>query len=87
MRKRKGMWNPATRIRFRRNWEMYDLFVGFKTRLVREEEDDIVGSLVYCFSGGKRPIGDGVGRRGRSVAWKEKRSDDDQSQLPDTVCP
>jgi hypothetical protein len=43
---------------------MYDLFVGFRTRLVREEEDDIVGSLVYCFSGGDRPIGDGVGRRG-----------------------
>jgi hypothetical protein len=65
---------------------MYDLFVGFRTRLVREDEDEIVGSLVYCFSGGDRPIGDGFGDGGMSVAWKGKKNDDDQSQLPDGLC-
>ena len=65
---------------------MYDLFVGFRTRLVREEEDEIVGSLVYCFSGGDRPIGDGLGDGG-DVGRVERKNDDDQSQLPDGLCP
>lgn len=43
---------------------MYDLLVGLKTRFVREEEEDIVGSFVYGFSGGNKPIVECVWRRG-----------------------
>ncbi len=53
---------------------MYDLFVGFRMRLVREEEDEMVGSLVYGFSGGDRPIGDGLEMgRGDVSRVEEKR--------------
>jgi hypothetical protein len=32
-------------------------------RSVRDEDEDIVGSLVYVFSGGRRPIVAAQGRR------------------------
>lgn len=38
----------------------------FRTREVRDEEDEMVGSLAYGFSGGSRPI---VGFRGLPIAW------------------
>jgi len=58
------MCSPPTRIRRRRNWETYDLFgEGVKMRSVRDEDEEIVGSLEYCFSGGRRPIVGGQGGR------------------------
>jgi hypothetical protein len=52
------MWNLPTRIRFRsRGPRMYGVLgVELRTREVRDEEDEMVGSLAYGFSGGSRPI-------------------------------
>jgi len=56
-RRRSGMWNPATRIRFRKSWWKY-VFCGEGVRIkfAREEEEETVGSFMYCFSEGSKPI-------------------------------
>jgi hypothetical protein len=57
IRKSRGKWNPAIRIRFRRYIDQYALLgEGLNTRVAREEDEDTVGSLEYDFSGGQRPM-------------------------------
>jgi hypothetical protein len=54
------------------------LGVAFRTREVRDEEDEMVGSLAYDFSGGSRPIvGLGMLSRGVRDSEKERNFDED----------
>src|SRR5271170_2234770 len=72
IRKGSGIGNLPTRIRFRSRGPRYGVLgVEFRTREVRDEEDEMVGSLAYGFSGGSRPIV-GLGMLSRGVVDSEK---------------
>ena len=63
-----GMWNLPTRIRFRSKGPRIGgvLGVELRRREEREDEDEMVGSLAYGFSGARRPI---VGMGALSRGW------------------